>query len=80
MAEGLLREYLPTHEIFSAGLCALDGACAHPIAVELIWQAGIANTLMRMTIAATYGHHREGRLRKSNSGETPVCADGWLSR
>ena len=41
MAEGLLREYLPTHEIFSAGLCALDGACADPIAVELMWQAGI---------------------------------------
>jgi protein-tyrosine phosphatase len=41
MAEGLMREHLPRHEIFSAGLCALDGAPADPIAVELMWQAGI---------------------------------------
>lgn len=41
MAEGLLREWLPTHEIFSAGLCALEGAPAHRIALELMWQTGI---------------------------------------
>lgn len=36
-----MRERLPQHEIFSAGLCALDGATPDPIAVELMWQAGI---------------------------------------
>ena len=41
MAEGLMRELLPRHEIYSAGLCALDGATADPIAVELMWQASI---------------------------------------
>lgn len=41
MAEGLLREALPAHEIFSAGICAQDGAEADPIAIELMWQAGI---------------------------------------
>lgn len=41
MAEGLMRELLPRHEIYSAGLCALDGATADPIAVEIMWQAGI---------------------------------------
>lgn len=41
MAEGLMRELLPHHEIYSAGLCALDGAAADPIAVEIMWQAGI---------------------------------------
>ena len=41
MAEGLLRAALPSHEIFSAGLCALDGAPADPIAKELMWQAGV---------------------------------------
>lgn len=41
MAEGLLRERLPTHEIFSAGLCALEGAPADRLAQELMWQSGI---------------------------------------
>ncbi len=41
MAEGLMREYFPTYEIFSAGLCASDGAAADPLAIELMWQAGI---------------------------------------
>ena len=41
IAEGLMRARLPQHEIYSAGLCALDGAAADPIAVELMWQAGI---------------------------------------
>lgn len=36
-----MRELLPRHEIYSAGLCALDGVAADPIALELMWQAGI---------------------------------------
>lgn len=36
-----MRELLPSHEIYSAGLCALDGAMADPFAVELMWQASI---------------------------------------
>ncbi len=36
-----MREALPSHEIFSAGICAQDGAPADPIAMELMWQAGI---------------------------------------
>lgn len=36
-----MRELLPHHEIYSAGICALDGALADPFAVELMWQAGI---------------------------------------
>ena len=41
MAEGLLREMLPTHDIFSAGLCAQEGAPADKLALELMWQYGI---------------------------------------
>lgn len=41
MAEGLLRKSLPLHELFSAGICAQDGAPAHPLAVELMWQLDI---------------------------------------
>ncbi len=41
MAEGLLRQSLPMHELFSAGICAQDGAPADPIAVELMWQLGV---------------------------------------
>lgn len=41
MAEGLMRKLLPHHEIVSAGLCALDGTPADPLAVEIMWQAGI---------------------------------------
>jgi protein-tyrosine phosphatase len=41
MAEALLREWLPSHEIFSAGLCALEGAPADRFAQELMWQSGI---------------------------------------
>lgn len=41
MVEGMLRELMPTHEIFSAGLCALEGAPADPLALELMWQSGI---------------------------------------
>ena len=41
MAEGWMRERLPAHELFSAGLCAQEGAPADPVALELMWQAGI---------------------------------------
>jgi protein-tyrosine phosphatase len=41
MAEGLLRQSLPMHELFSAGICAQDGAPADPIAAELMWQLGV---------------------------------------
>lgn len=41
MAEGLLRQGLPVHELFSAGLCAQEGAPADPVAVELMWQLGV---------------------------------------
>ena len=41
MAEGLLRQSLPVHELFSAGLCAQEGAPADPLAVELMWQLGV---------------------------------------
>ncbi len=41
MAEGLLRQSLPLHELFSAGICAQEGAAADPLAVELMWQLGV---------------------------------------
>ena len=41
MAEGLLRQSLPVHELFSAGICAQEGAPADPLAVELMWQLGV---------------------------------------
>lgn len=41
MAEGLLRQSLPVHELFSAGICAQEGTPADPVAVELMWQLGI---------------------------------------
>ena len=41
IAEGLLRECLPAHELFSAGVCAQEGAPADPLAVELMWQLGV---------------------------------------
>ena len=41
MAEGLLRDLLPRHEIFSAGLCTMEGTPADQLALELMWQSGI---------------------------------------
>lgn len=41
MAEGLMRTLLPAHGLFSAGLGALDGAPADPLAVALMREAGI---------------------------------------
>jgi len=41
MAEGLLRDLLPMHEIFSAGLSTLEGTPADQLALELMWQSGI---------------------------------------
>lgn len=41
MAEGLMRQLLPAHELFSAGICAADGEPADPIAVELMQELGI---------------------------------------
>ena len=47
MAEGLMRTLLPSHGLFSAGLCALDGAPADPLAVALMREAGIDITSHR---------------------------------
>jgi protein-tyrosine phosphatase len=41
MAEGLLRELLPLHDVYSAGLSTLEGSPADRIAIELMWQSGI---------------------------------------
>lgn len=41
MAEGLMRQLLPAHELFSAGICAEAGAPADPIAVALMRQLEI---------------------------------------
>lgn len=41
MAEGLLRAYLPAHELFSAGLSAVQGAPVDPLAVALMRQLDI---------------------------------------
>lgn len=41
MAEGLLRQLLPMHELFSAGLDAEQGAPADPVAVALMAQLDI---------------------------------------
>ncbi len=41
MAEGLLRTYLPAHELFSAGLGAPQGAPADPLAIALMRQMDI---------------------------------------
>lgn len=41
MAEGLMRAWLPSHGLFSAGLCASDGAPADPLAVALMRESGI---------------------------------------
>lgn len=40
MAEGLIQGLLPSHGLFSAGLCALDGAPADPLAMALMREAG----------------------------------------
>lgn len=47
MAEGLIRTLFPSHGLFSAGLCALDGAPADPLAVALMREAGIDITSHR---------------------------------
>ena len=41
MAEGLLRTYLPAHELFSAGLSAPQGEPADPLAIALMRQMDI---------------------------------------
>ncbi|MEO0313773.1 MAG: hypothetical protein RI928_229 [Pseudomonadota bacterium] len=41
MAEGILRELLPMHDVFSAGLSTMEGSPADPLAIELMWQSGI---------------------------------------
>lgn len=41
MAEGLLRDLLPMHDVYSAGLSTLEGSPADQIAIELMWQFGI---------------------------------------
>ena len=41
MAEGLLRTYLPAHELFSAGLSAPQGEQADPLAIALMRQMDI---------------------------------------
>lgn len=41
MAEGICRELLPMHEVYSAGLSTLEGSPADQIAIELMWQSGI---------------------------------------
>lgn len=41
MAEALFRRLAPSHEVFSAGICAQEGAPADPISVELMWQIDI---------------------------------------
>ena len=41
MAEGLLRELLPAHDVYSAGLSTIEGSPADPLAIELMWQSGI---------------------------------------
>ncbi len=41
MAEGLMRQMLAGHPLFSAGLDALQGEPADPIAVELMYRIGI---------------------------------------
>jgi protein-tyrosine phosphatase len=41
MAEGLMRQRLPAHALFSAGIAAAGGAAADPIAVDLMRQIGI---------------------------------------
>ena len=51
MAEGLIRTLLPSQGLFSAGLYALDGAPADPLAVALMREAGI-----------DIGAHRSRRL------------------
>ncbi len=47
MAEGLMKGLLPSHGLFSAGLCALDGAPADPLAVALMREGGIDITTHR---------------------------------
>ena len=41
MAEGLLKTWLPAHELFSAGLNALAGERADPLAIALMRQMAI---------------------------------------
>ncbi len=41
MAEGLLRELLPLHDVYSAGLSTLEGSPTDRLAIELMWQSSI---------------------------------------
>lgn len=61
MAEGLLRELLPRHNVSSAGLGALVGQPADPIAVELMQARGV-------DIAA----HRARQLRGELMAQTDL--------
>lgn len=68
MAEGLMRECLPTHEIFSAGLHALDGASADRFAIELMWQVGIDISAHRARSLASW------MMREA---DLILTMDGW---
>ena len=57
MAEGLLRECLPAHELFSAGLCAQEGVPADPIAVRLMHELGIDISAHRARRLSTWMLH-----------------------
>jgi protein-tyrosine phosphatase len=41
MAEGLLQQALPDKAVFSAGLSAMVGDPADPMAVQLMWELGV---------------------------------------
>ncbi len=61
MAEGLLRQALPRHTVSSAGLGALVGQPADPIAIELMQAAGVDITA-----------HRARQLRGELMAETDL--------
>lgn len=72
MAEGLMRECLPSHEIFSAGLYALEGASADHLAIELMWQVGIDISAHRARCLASW-MVREADLILTMDGRQQQC-------
>lgn len=68
MAEGLMRQWLPAHELFSAGICAEAGAPADPIAVALMRQ-----------LEVDIGQHRARPLASWMICEADLVLtmDGW---
>lgn len=70
MAEGLLRELLPLHDVYSAGLSTLEGSPADRIAIELMWQSGIDISEHRSRNLASWMMREADRVFTMDSAQT----------